>query len=282
MDTKLYTKWAMPDADGSKFEGSKSCSFFTGLATDAAQAQRDGPLRARAEACCCTFCLLGQYDSCQLKSEHGQMRTYHVPKIGAAQKPQLVALQEWADLLSKGMVVVFAADKADVHMEGVYWLAKLLDAAFPATAAMAHASDVFEQGWLVVKAQFYKYEPDAKHPKGWRGYSLLPEERWLVVNAMLRLKGIKYESEPRRALRPTPAPRAAAVPAAAPPVSEQRGGRGHARGGGRGAGAGRGGSGGGGRGRGSNSDAKKQVRQELSWLSADSHNLIMACVREDS
>jgi hypothetical protein len=99
MDTKLYTKWAMPDADGSKFEGSKSCSFFTGLATDAAQAQRDGPLRARAEACCCTFCLLGQYDSCQLKSEHGQMRTYHVPKIGAAQKPQLVALQEWADLL---------------------------------------------------------------------------------------------------------------------------------------------------------------------------------------
>ena len=31
MDFKLFTKWAMPDADGAKFEGSKSCSFFCGM-----------------------------------------------------------------------------------------------------------------------------------------------------------------------------------------------------------------------------------------------------------
>ena len=116
MDPKLFTKWAMPDADGSKFEGSKSCSFFTGLATDPMQAQRDGPLRARAEACCCNYCFLGQYESCQLKSEHGKMRTFHVPKIGAAQKPQLLALQEWAGSLCTGMLVVFTADRTDVHM----------------------------------------------------------------------------------------------------------------------------------------------------------------------
>ena len=89
--------------------------------------------------------------------------------------------------------------------EGQYWLALLLDAAFPATAAMAHASDVFQEGWLIVKAKFYKYQPDAKHPKGWRGYSLQPEERLLIVNSMLRLKDIKFESQPRRQLRPAPA-----------------------------------------------------------------------------
>ena len=119
--------------------------------------------------------------------------------------------------------------------EGQYWLALLLDAAFPATAAMAHASDVFQEGWLIVKA---------KHPKGWRGYSLQPEERLLVVNSMLRLKDIKFESQPRRQLRPAPA--GACV---------------------------------GGRGRGGGSE--QQARQELSWLGADSHNLIMACVRDD-
>ena len=44
------------------------------------------------------------------------MRTFHVPKIGAAQKPQLLALQEWADSLCTGMLVVFTADRTDVHM----------------------------------------------------------------------------------------------------------------------------------------------------------------------
>ena len=35
---------------------------------------------------------------------------------------------------------------AKMHMKGVYWLARLFDAAFTATAAMAHTSDVFEEG----------------------------------------------------------------------------------------------------------------------------------------
>ena len=59
-------------------------------------------------------------------------------------------------------VVVFTAAAVDVHMEGVYWLARLLDSAFPATAAHCHASDEIEEGWLVVRAQWYKYVPEAK------------------------------------------------------------------------------------------------------------------------
>ena len=38
MDVKLYTKWALPDADGSGF-GSKKLSFFTGVCPNLAQAR---------------------------------------------------------------------------------------------------------------------------------------------------------------------------------------------------------------------------------------------------
>lgn len=215
------------------------------------------------------------------------MRSYTVPRVGAGQKPQMMALQEWAASLCKGQVVVFVAHAADVHMEGVYWLALLLDGAFPATAAMAHASDAFEEGWLLVRAQWYTCVLDASHPKGWRAYALLPGEKLLVIGeSMLRLSGIKFEAQPRRALRPSATPAAdggkGGLPSAA---SHSRGrskgraavasGRGAAAGG-RGRGTGRG-AGHGGRGSGR---ATPMPRQEYSWLGVDMHNLFLGCVRD--
>ena len=230
-------------------------------------------MQARAEFCCCTQCLLGRYDSCVLVSEHGKIGTKYVPQLGALHQPQLVALQEWAGSLVKGQIVAFVAAQVDVHMEGVYWLAVLLDATFPATAAMAYASDCIEEGWMVVKAKWYmyKFEPDSQHPKGLRGYSLLDEERILVVGTcMLWLKDIAFEETPRRNLRPAAV---AAGPAAA------------GRGRGRGRGGASGGRGSDGNGRGANGGARGSGqppthRQELSWLGVDMHNLILGCVRE--
>lgn len=259
---------------------------------DEAQATKDGPLSARAEFCPCTKCLRGLYDSCMLKSEHGRLRPYKVPRVsgGASSKPQLVALQEWADSLRAGQIVVFTAAAVDVHMEGVYWLARLLDVAFPATAAMAHASDEIEEGWLVVRAQWYQYVPDAKHPKGWRGYELLPEERLLVIGStsMVRLAGVKFESEPKRVLRAGAAPRAGAYveggAARGRAGGRVEGGRAHGGGRARGAAGGRGrGVGGGRAGRGGAIEGGRgsgaQTRQELSFLGVDTHNLILGCVR---
>lgn len=68
IDTKLITKFAMPDADGSKFEGSKSCSFFNGVCTDAARAQKNGPVQACAKLCPSLDCSCGRYDCCTLES----------------------------------------------------------------------------------------------------------------------------------------------------------------------------------------------------------------------
>ena len=151
---KLFTKWVVPDADGSQI-ASKKLSFFTGVHKDALQAQRQGWLKARSEFCACSACMLGRYDQCALESEHGRVRTYKVPAIdGGRSKPQILELQEWAAALCAGMIVIFAADDSDIAMEGCYWLARLRSAAFSCPATMAHASDQVEEGWLVVKAQW--------------------------------------------------------------------------------------------------------------------------------
>ena len=72
-------------------------------------------------------------------------------------------------------------------MEGVYWLARVLGSAFPAPSRLVHATSVFEEGWLIVQVQYYKLEQVSE-----RGYRLLPEKRYLVVNTMIRLKGLAF------------------------------------------------------------------------------------------
>ena len=96
-------------------------------------------------------------------------------------------------------------------MEGVYRLARLLGPAFAAPSRLVHATSVFEEGWLIVQAQYYKLEqvdPLAAHRThhtapispcvaplsqvSERGYRLLPEKRYLVVNSLVRLKGLEF------------------------------------------------------------------------------------------
>ena len=59
-------------------------------------------------------------------------------------RPQLQTLEEWADLLA-GMLVAVRAHKADHHMEGVYWLVRVLGSAFPAPLRLVHARSVFSR-----------------------------------------------------------------------------------------------------------------------------------------
>jgi hypothetical protein len=72
-------------------------------------------------------------------------------------------------------------------MEGVYWLARVLGSAFAAPARLVHASSVFAEGWLIVQVQYYKLEQVSE-----RGYRLILEKRYLVVNTMIRLKGLVF------------------------------------------------------------------------------------------
>ena len=97
-------------------------------------------------------------------------------------------MKEWAESLAGDQLVGVRADQADLHIEGKFWLALVLGPAFPAPAHMALATDVYEEGWLIVPIKWYALED-----KDRRGYKLLNQKRYIVVNAMIRLGGLHFE-----------------------------------------------------------------------------------------
>ena len=95
-------------------------------------------------------------------------------------------LQQHVDVCA-GMVCAVRVVKDDQWMEGPYWLIRLCGQAFAAPSNLIHAGIEFEEGWLIVQAQYYKLEQTSE-----RGYRLLPEKKYFVVNALIRLTGIEF------------------------------------------------------------------------------------------
>ena len=74
---------------------------------------------------------------------------------GSHGPPQLKQLEEFGALLKAGMLGAVRADQADLALEGEFWLVEIQGEAFPAPASMALATDVFEEGYLIVKVKWY-------------------------------------------------------------------------------------------------------------------------------
>ena len=102
---------------------------------------------------------------------------------------QLLSLQEFAEKLGEGMVVAVNADDDERGIEGDYWLALLLGGAFECPENLVHATDVFEAGWLVVRAKWFSLKQVSQ-----RGYILKPEEKIIPVNAIVRLLGLDFSN----------------------------------------------------------------------------------------
>ena len=68
--------------------------------------------------------------------------------------------------------------------------------AHPVPESQVHASDQFEEGWLVVKARWFELVTESP-----RCYKLMPEERLLVVNEMIRLSSLKFAKVVKRSPR---------------------------------------------------------------------------------
>ena len=75
-----------------------------------------------------------------------------------------------------------AASRDERYVEGNVWLVLLLSDAYIAPEDMVHSTDDIRAGWWVVKAKYYTLVQ--RNP---RGYQLLPQERILVVNNLIRL-----------------------------------------------------------------------------------------------
>lgn len=94
MDSKLFTKFAVPDATAVGW-GSKSLSEKIGLCTDKAKAEKDGPLLARESFCACGPCIRLDFENCEMTAHVGKMRRVSAPlaKGATTRAPQLQSLQ---------------------------------------------------------------------------------------------------------------------------------------------------------------------------------------------
>ena len=104
-----------------------------------------------------------------------------------ARTNQIECLVEWAKLLKPGMVVAVRASTDKEHIEGKYWLLLVDSEAIEMPEDMVHSTNEFEEGWLVVRGRWYSLEQ--KSP---RGYTLLPAEKIVLVNAMIRLPNVIF------------------------------------------------------------------------------------------
>ena len=57
---------------------------------------------------------------------------------------------------------------------------------------MVHATDQFEEGWLIVPAKWFWLEQISE-----RGYRLMSEEKLIPVSTTVRLKDIKFSNTHR-------------------------------------------------------------------------------------
>ena len=185
---------AVPEADG--FDGSMQIHQVCGLCEAAETARREGPIWVRGVWCGCERCSARDFRNCLMKGEFGVPELKHVRRQVEAipRQPRGVLLREYAATLHAGQVVAVHAARADLHLEGAYWLAHLCGPALEALADNLHSTDQIQAGWWVVNAQWYMLE-QVSH----RGYKLQPAVFPLVVKHIIRVP-VAFD-EVRRASR---------------------------------------------------------------------------------
>ena len=80
-------------------------------------------------------------------------------------------------------------------IEGTVWLCEIQGKAQLATERMAYATDLFEEGWWVVRIKWYLHTQGTSP----RVYTLLVNStRWLAVSAVMRVDKLEFEGGQRR------------------------------------------------------------------------------------
>ena len=133
-------------------------------------------MQARKLVCSCDACICGRYESCSKQVQlGGKMKRVAVTVIGdGLNQPQLANLEQWSKYLSKGTIFAVNSDPNE-RREGLYWLAQALGPAYPAPANMVHATDQFEEGWLIAPSKVgVRHEPSLPLPSSHLTSTLLP------------------------------------------------------------------------------------------------------------
>jgi hypothetical protein len=95
MDSKLFTKFAVPNAEAKGWGSKNKVGEKVGLCTDKAKAETEGPLLGRESFCACGPCIRLDFGRCEMTAHVGKMRRVSAPlaKGAATRAPQLQSLQ---------------------------------------------------------------------------------------------------------------------------------------------------------------------------------------------
>ena len=174
---RQFTALTVPKAVG--FKDSHECHMFAGLGGDADEARLNGPLTVAAFPCACVHCTAGHFDSCQMRSTlfcNQRLRRVKTPREqnSLSGLRQLESLHVFAAACKKGQLCASRVSSDEVCLEGMYYLMKLKCAPYTLDADTVFATDTFEQGDLVVKANYFKFERYADG--GFRVYSIMDQK----------------------------------------------------------------------------------------------------------
>jgi hypothetical protein len=192
-DVARFTKLAVPDAKG--FNGSATRHrFVSTVVEDPEKVERDGPIDVSTAFCGCERCSRFDFRNCLMHGLGGmatRLARQTVPSVRAIGLPsQTKTLEEFARTLNKGELRAVVVDPPERGIEGDYWLCEIQGPASQATSRQAHATDLFEEGWWIVRIKWYRHITGTSP----REYELLQNStRWLSVSAIIRLDGLRFE-----------------------------------------------------------------------------------------
>ena len=199
LDQSFFTRAAV--AAAAPLKGSDKYRRYLGRSRNH-HAAREGPLELSPHFCGCVNCCKYDFENCLMDGKGG-LATKLVQGWckRADTNAGLPSLSAELDVFARTQVPansigVVPADVTEQHIEGGYWLCLVKCKPYLATRREACATDVIEEGWWVVKIQWYSYQHEPA-PGSPRHYKLLPGERLLAVNALLRISGVRFETGQR-------------------------------------------------------------------------------------
>ena len=174
------------------YKNSKFYHARAGMQKDARTAETLGTLNVNRIHCACESCKAPLYDyqNCLVKKIVGAVTQVECKRVRgtAAVTTQTQALADFSLQVRKSSTWPLRVEEDQEGEEGRFWLAKIAGDPERLEGTMTFAGQVFKEGWIVVKAQYYSLlrERGGETARE-RVYKLLPTDTYLSLNHIIRL-----------------------------------------------------------------------------------------------
>jgi len=146
---------------------------------------------SRRAFCACPSCAVPKcdFDKCKVNVITGNINPVTVMSVtGTPMQPMTRTLTAFGATLAAGEFRAVNVAEDEKQLEGQYWVVRLVEGMVVADRDFTYGGETILKGFLVAKAQWLQYmKTDLK---GRRTYKLLTEERYMNVNAFLRIDAL--------------------------------------------------------------------------------------------